>query len=84
MVDTQIVYKLSVDADIKIKIFDVSGETVRQQDGIIGKAGYNAYYWDGKNRGNKRVASGVFIYRIEASTNRGERASGTLKAACVK
>ena len=84
IIDTQIVYKLSVDADVKIKIFDVSGETVRQQGNIAGKAGYNSFFWDGRNRGNKPVASGIFIYRIEASTNRGEHATGMMKAACVK
>jgi len=82
--DTQIVYKLSVDADVKIKIFDVSGEVVRWQEDIAGKAGYNSIYWDGKNRAAKSVASGVFIYRLEASTSRGEHASGFMKAAVVK
>jgi hypothetical protein len=82
--DTQIVYKLSVDADVKIRIFDVSGEIVRWQEDLAGKAGYNSFYWDGKNRAVKPVASGVFIYRIEASTSRGEHASGFMKAAVVK
>lgn len=82
--DTQIVYKLSVDADVRIKIFDVSGEVVRWQEDIPGKAGYNSFYWDGRNRAAKPVSSGVFIYKIYAATARGEHADGTMKAACVK
>lgn len=82
--DTQIVYKLSVDADVKVTIFDVSGEVVRREKNIVGRAGYNSFYWDGKNRAAKPVASGVFIYRIDAYTNRGEHAFGLSKAACVK
>jgi hypothetical protein len=84
MIDTQIVYWLSVDADVKIKIFDVSGEIVRTQEGLDGKKGYNSFYWDGKNRAQKPVASGVFIYRIDASTVRDKPVWVYSKAACAR
>jgi hypothetical protein len=82
--DTDIVYWLSRDADVRIKIFTVSGEVVKQAAGIAGHAGYNSFYWDGRNNSGKETASGVFIYKITASTaTQGER-SVISKCACVK
>ena len=82
--DTQIVYWLSTDADVKIKIYTVSGEVVRWEQDLHGLAGYNHFYWDGRNRAIKPVASGVFIYRISASTPRDREQSVMEKCACVK
>ncbi len=82
--DTNIVYHLTVDADVTIKIFTISGEIVLAQKGIKGMSGYNNFYWAGRNTKNEGVASGVFIYKITAGTNRGEYESATSKLACVK
>jgi hypothetical protein len=82
--DTHIVYWLSVDALVQVKVYTVSGEVVRISGDIAGKKGYNEYFWDGLNITGRPVASGVFIYRVYASTPRNENASAFAKAACVK
>ena len=83
--DTNIVYWLSTQAQsVKIMVYTVSGEKVFWDDSLTGNAGYNNFYWNGRNRALKPVASGVFIYRIDASDDRNDHASVTLKAVCVK
>jgi hypothetical protein len=83
--DTNIVYWLSTQAQsVKIMVYTVSGEKVFWDDALTGNAGYNNFYWNGRNRAMKPVASGVFIYRIDASDDRNDHASVTLKAVCVK
>ncbi|HPI02680.1 MAG TPA: FlgD immunoglobulin-like domain containing protein, partial [Candidatus Goldiibacteriota bacterium] len=61
-----IVYQLSVRADVTIKVFTISGETVRVIDGVKGVKGENRTLWDGLNTAGERVSSGVYIYKIEA------------------
>jgi flagellar hook assembly protein FlgD len=63
-----IVFWLSKDADVKVKIFTVSGEIVIEQGGIAGTAGYNDFYWDLYNRNKRQAASGVYLYRITAKS----------------
>jgi len=84
MNDTHIVYWLSTDADVSIKIYTVSGEVVLDTDGLPGLEGYDSYYWDGKNRAARPVASGVLIYRITATTPRNEHRDVFSKLAIVK
>ena len=63
-----IVFLLSKNADITIKIFTVSGEIVLNQE-TKGTQGYNIFSWDGLNYRKRKVASGVYIYKIIAQTN---------------
>ena len=84
MNDTHIVYWLSTDADVSIKVYTVSGEVVLNHDGLPGLAGYDSFYWDGKNRATKPVASGVLIYRISAVSPRNEHQEKFSKLAVVK
>jgi hypothetical protein len=79
-----ITYWLSRDADIEIRIWDVSGELVVVRSKIQGIKGNNYFLWDRKNRRDLEAASGVFIYRILATTQEGESASAMDKLAIVK
>jgi hypothetical protein len=65
--NTKLIYWLSKNADIEIKIWTVSGEEVFKEK-IKGYKGMNAYLWNGKNKNNKKVATGVYIYKIIAKT----------------
>ena len=69
--DTWIPYELPRDADVQIRIYDVSGRLVRKLDLKHKEAGYyitkeDAAYWDGRNDNGDLVASGVYFYRIQA------------------
>ena len=81
---THIVYWLSVDAGVTVKVFTVSGEVVRRKENISGHAGYNDFFWDGANNSSAPVASGIFIYRVYAARGDEHAESKFMKAACVK
>lgn len=82
--DTQIVYWLSREAEINLKVFTVSGEVVREIKGIAGLKGNNSLYFDGRNKRDKPLASGVYIYKITGRTEKNESASFTSKMSVVK
>ena len=67
--ETWIPFRLSERAEVRIRIFDVSGKLVRVLD--LGKLepGYyedrsRAAYWDGRNEIGEKVTSGVYIYQL--------------------
>ncbi len=62
---TYIIYELGIEADVKVNIYTISGEKVTTLD-QQGSQGRNSIRWNCKNFVNKDVASGVYIYRIEA------------------
>ena len=62
---TTIKYQLPKKADVKIVIYNMLGQVVRT---IVDKsvdAGYQEVVWDGLNDTGNRVATGVYIYRME-------------------
>lgn len=71
-----IIYWLSKNADITIKIFTISGEIVLIKEKLKGIKDYNVFYWDKKNRFKRDVASGIYIFKIIATTNEDAEAMG--------
>ena len=63
---TNLVYYLCAEAEVTAKIYTVSGEVVRELS-QQGEPGMNSIYWDTNNNSGRGVASGVFIYYIEAT-----------------
>jgi uncharacterized repeat protein (TIGR01451 family) len=74
---TTIVFGLTVQAEVDVKFFTISGELVRTMtyDELKGQLvapqtdtqkGTNKFIWDGKNDSGNRLASGVYFYRVEA------------------
>ncbi len=68
----KIIIKLTRDARLLLKIYDVSGEIVREIE-TNGMTGYNVIYWDLRNNSFIPVASGVYLYSIEAIVSDKER-----------
>ena len=69
--DTWIPYQLKEGSDVKIWIYNVSGELVRKLELGYKPAGLytsrdRATYWDGKDESGVKVASGIYFYRIQA------------------
>ena len=69
--ETWIPYHLSEDADVRLTIYSISGEVVRDIDvGHQTAAKYDsrakAIYWDGRNRFGEQVASGIYFYSLSA------------------
>jgi len=69
--ETWIPYRLSKDANVRVEIYNVSGQLVRTLSLGIKEAGNyvnnrRAAYWDGNNEAGEAVASGVYFYVIRA------------------
>lgn len=84
--DTKIVYKITKESKIVIKIFTVSGEFVNKYDTREGRGGveYNVFVWNGRNKNDKEVSSGVYIYKICATSIDGEYAEAIGKVSVVR
>ncbi|MCX7698411.1 MAG: hypothetical protein N2114_02970 [Candidatus Goldbacteria bacterium] len=79
-----IVFWLSKNADVTVKIFTVSGEIVIIDEKIKYLKGYNVFFWDKKNKYKKDVASGIYIFKIFAETNKNEKAEVIGKLYVIK
>jgi hypothetical protein len=67
---TTICYSLPISADIRLNIYNLKGEKVRT---LINQHQYEGTFetsWNGRNDNNVRVASGIYIYRMEINTGR--------------
>jgi hypothetical protein len=64
---TNITYFLPVDAEVKLTIYNLRGEKVKQFiDGFQAK-GWKKIIWDGKNSQGKKVASGIYFCKLQIS-----------------
>jgi hypothetical protein len=65
--ETWILYRVTRDAKVTVKIFTVSGEKIAElkQDAVVG---YNRMYWNGTNDYNNNASSGVYVYSIMAES----------------
>jgi len=59
-------YALPKPSKVSLKIYSVTGQVVRTLIDEKQRPGYYAARWDGKNDFGKRVASGIYLYRMEA------------------
>ncbi|MDI6795072.1 MAG: FlgD immunoglobulin-like domain containing protein, partial [bacterium] len=69
--ETWIPFSLSDDSDVTVKIYNLSGSLVRTLDLGQRPAGdYSdklmAAYWDGKDENGNEVASGAYLYQLQA------------------
>ena len=53
-------------SDVKIEIYNILGQKVKDLVEEKVSAGYKKVVWDGKDNGGNSVASGVYFYRIKA------------------
>jgi len=67
---TTIAYKLSDDAAVTLRIFNLNGDLVLERTyprgGVGGSTGLNEVAWDGKNGKGDVVASGGYVLLVEA------------------
>ncbi|MDP3725236.1 MAG: DUF5011 domain-containing protein [Nanoarchaeota archaeon] len=82
--ETWIPFQLSEDADVSLTVYDLTGNVVRVLDmGRLPAGSYTsrakAARWDGTNTLGERVASGPYLYRIEAGSYSATRRMVILK-----
>lgn len=65
--ETKIAYQLPKDSDVRLTIYNARGQFVRILLNRNQGAGYHTVSWNGKNENQQDVASGVYLYKIEAN-----------------
>ena len=65
---TTIRYDLPVDSRVKLVIYNILGQRVRTLSDEVQSAGYRSSEWNSRNDAEISVASGVYFYRIEATS----------------
>jgi len=69
--ETWIPYQLKEDSEVKISIYNASGQLIRALNlghkpaGLYTSQSRSAY-WDGRNDAGERVSSGVYFYQLSA------------------
>jgi len=63
---TAIPYGLYKESNVQATIYDILGRVVRKFDVGQKRAGTYNILWDGRNDHGKRVASGIYFYRLNA------------------
>ena len=64
---------------VSLRIYNLLGQVVATLVDNVELAGYNSVEWNGNN-----VASGMYFYRIEATSGGGEKFSAVKKMVLVK
>ena len=81
--ELKLYFRLRADASVSFKAYNVAGELifteVKDQP-----QGMNFYVWPGENDSGGRVASGVYILRVEAEGVTGQRGDFWAQAAVVR
>jgi hypothetical protein len=63
---TIIEYALPKASEVKIQIYNILGQKVKNLVDESQDPGYKMIHWDGKDDNGKEVSSGIYFYRIEA------------------
>lgn len=64
--ETIIEYQLPEPASVQLNVFDLRGCKIKKLVNELRSAGYHTILWNGKDETGRSVASGVYLYQIEA------------------
>ena len=82
---TTIKFGLPAEAKVSIRIYNSIGQEItRLVNGKTLNAGYHQQIWDAKNSNGVSLASGLYIYRIEAVATDGKEFIQTMKMMFLK
>jgi hypothetical protein len=65
---TSIKFQVAQDAKVSLVVYDMLGQRVRTLVDGIQEAGFYTVRWDGSNDFGGKVASGIYIYRLQAGS----------------
>jgi len=71
--ETVIPYQLAVGAEVDLEVYNILGQRINKLFSGIQKAGEYKFIWDGRNALGRKMASGVYIYRLTAKGKDGSR-----------
>ncbi|MBM4400148.1 MAG: T9SS type A sorting domain-containing protein, partial [Candidatus Cloacimonetes bacterium] len=63
---TTIPFSVPKESAVKIQVFNIKGQLVKELCNEVKKRGSHKIIWDGKNDNDRRVSSGVYFYRLTA------------------
>jgi hypothetical protein len=63
---TVIAYTLPRQSRIRMTIYNAAGQSVRRLVDGVQAAGYHRMSWDGRDNLGREVASGIYVYRLQA------------------
>jgi hypothetical protein len=84
---TTIRYQLPKASHVKLEVFTITGQKVKTLVDATQQVNYYTVTWDGLNETGSKVASGIYLYRIEAgdpSASSGQRFVKTNKMLLLK
>jgi hypothetical protein len=64
---TKISFSLLEDSEVSLKVFNVKGQVVKTLLKKQIEAGEHIITWEGKDKNNKQVSSGIYFYKISTS-----------------
>ncbi len=65
---TTISYSLPTSSNVKLEIYDVMGRMIKSFTTNFQSSGTHQVFWNGTNTNGARVATGIYIYRFEATS----------------
>lgn len=71
-------YATKANTPLDLEIFNVAGQRIFRKRLSPAHSGANKATWDGRNSSGKRIASGVYFYRISAENSRGDVQKGKM------
>ncbi|HOD54021.1 MAG TPA: FlgD immunoglobulin-like domain containing protein, partial [Candidatus Cloacimonadota bacterium] len=66
---TKISFILSRDEEIRLSIYNIKGQKVKDLYSGKKEAGQHSIEWDGKDNHHKEVSSGIYLYKLETKTS---------------
>jgi flagellar hook assembly protein FlgD len=76
---TVIQYELPEATRVRIDVFNLAGRLVKTIVDEGQQPGYKSVAWDGTNADGQKVASGVYLYRMQAGSYESEKTMVLLK-----
>ncbi len=83
---TTILFQLPAAATVRIEVFTVGGRLIRAMSDIPATAGANEVYWNGLDQQGDELANGVYLYRIQATSEEysGDKAEAIGRAVVMR
>lgn len=66
--NTEISYRLPEMARVTLAVYSLKGETIRVLENRTQTEGEHQVRWDGRDAAGRDVASGIYVYRLEATS----------------
>jgi len=76
---TNITFTLKESSKVKVEIYNILGELIKELGASDNAVGTLNYRWDGKNMNNNPISSGIYIVRAIAKGNNSQKISSHFK-----